>query len=85
MTRAIDAYGARATVRRPLAAVGLTVITLGIYGVVWYRRVNEELRGYGRAYRDDALAASKPDRSALALVPGFLLGLIPPLVSAYGF
>jgi hypothetical protein len=85
VTRAIDAYGARATIRRPLGTVGLTVITLGIYGVVWYRRVNEELRSYGRAYRDDALAASNPERSALALVPGFLLGLIPPLVSAYGF
>jgi hypothetical protein len=80
----IDAYGARARVRRPLATVGLTLITLGVYGVVWYRRVNAELRDYGRAYRDDRLAASKPARSVLALVPGVLL-LVPPIVSLVGF
>jgi len=80
----IDAYGARARVRRPLATVGLTLVTLGVYGVVWYQRVNAELRDYGSAYRDDRLAASKPARSVLALVPGLLL-LVPPIVSLVGF
>lgn len=85
MSREIDAYGARAQVRRPLAVVGLTLVTLGIYGVLWYRRVNEELRDYGRAYHDEALAASDPTSSVLALVPGLLLLMIPPIVSAIGF
>jgi uncharacterized protein DUF4234 len=80
----IDAYGARARVRRPLATVGLTLVTLGAYGVVWYYRVNAELRDYGRAYRDDRLAASRPARSVLALVPGLLL-LVPPIVSLVRF
>jgi hypothetical protein len=80
----IDAYGARARVRRPLAAVGLTLVTLGVYGVVWYHRVNAELRAYGRAYRDDLLAASKPWRSVLAIVPGLLL-VVPPILSLIRF
>jgi len=80
----IDAYGARARVRHPLATVGLTLVTLGVYGVVWYHRVNAELRDYGRAYRDDRLAASNPAHSVLALVPGLLL-VVPPIVSLIGF
>jgi hypothetical protein len=84
MRREIDAYGARAKLRSPLATLGLTLLTLGIYGVVWYHRVNSELRDYGRAYHDDDLAGSDPTASALALVPGFLL-ILPPLISAVGF
>jgi heme/copper-type cytochrome/quinol oxidase subunit 1 len=84
VAREIDAYGARAKVRPPLATVGLTVLTLGVYGVVWYHRVNVELRDYGRAYRDEGLAASNPRHSVLAIVPGILL-FLPPIVSLIGF
>ncbi len=84
MTREIDAYGARARLWSPLATVGLTIVTLGVYGVVWYHRVNCELRDYGRAYDDERLASSDPRRSVLALVPGLLL-VLPPLISAAGF
>ena len=84
LAREIDAYGARAKVRRPLATVGLTLITLGVYGVVWYHRVNVEVRDYGRAYRDEVLAASNPRHSVLAMAPGVLL-LVPPIVSLIGF
>ena len=62
MGREIEAYGARVRVRRPLAVVGLTVVTLGVYGVVWYYRVNVELRDFGGAYRDRRLAGSSPRR-----------------------
>ena len=85
MTREIEAYGARAKVRRPLGTLGLVLVTLGVYGVVWYYRVNAELREYGRAYHDDRLANSNPRNSVLALVPGILLFGIPPLVSLASF
>ena len=84
MTREVDAYGARAAVRRPLGIVGLNLITLGVYGVIWYHRVNVELRAYGRAYHDSELCGSNPRNSVLALVPGALL-VVPPIVSAFGF
>jgi hypothetical protein len=84
MAGEVDAYGARAKVRRPLVVVGLNLLTLGVYGVVWYHRVNAELRDFGRAYGDRELAASNPRRSVLAVVPGILL-LVPPLVSLAGF
>src|SRR5919201_6573149 len=80
----IDAYGARAKVRRPLGAVALTLLTLGVYGVVWYHRVNVELRDYGRAYLDEGLAGSRPARSVLAIVPGLVL-VVPPIVSLVRF
>jgi hypothetical protein len=80
----IDAYGARAKLRHPLAAVALTLLTLGVYGVVWYYRVNVELRDYGRAYHDAELAGSNPWHSVLAIVPGILV-LLPPIVSLIGF
>lgn len=84
MAREVDAYGARAKVRRPLAVFFLTLVTLGIYGVVWYHRVNVELRDYGTAYRDEGLAKTNPRHSVLAMVPGILL-IGPPLVSLIGF
>jgi len=84
VAREIDAYGARARLRRPLGIVGLTLLTLGVYGIVWYRRVNVELRDYGRAYRDDRLARSRPRRSVLAIIPGLLL-VVPPIVSLIRF
>jgi hypothetical protein len=84
MAREIDAYGAKAKLRRPLAVVALNVLTLGVYGVVWYCRVNVELRDFGRAYRDRGLAASNPRNSVLAVAPGLLL-LVPPIVSLIGF
>jgi heme/copper-type cytochrome/quinol oxidase subunit 1 len=84
MAREIDAYGARAKLRHPLATVGLTLLTLGVYGVVWYHGVNVELRDYGRSYRDERLGASNPRHSVLAIVPGILL-FVPPIVSLIGF
>ena len=35
--------------RNPLAVIGLTIITLGIYGIVWYYKVNKELADIGEA------------------------------------
>ena len=84
MAREVDVYGARARIRSPFAVVGLNVLTLGVYGAVWYYRVNAELRDFGRAYSDRALADSRPRRSLLAMVPGVLL-VVPPLVSLAGF
>ena len=84
MAYEVNAYGAQPKVRNPLGVIGLTLITLGIYGIVWYYKVNKELKEFGRVYKDQELADSNPTNSVLALVPGFLI-IIPPLVSYYNF
>ncbi len=71
--------GATVKVRSPWAVALLPFITLGIYLFVWWYRVNRELRDYGRAKGYDL--GQNPGNSLLALIPGFILLGIPPLVS----
>ena len=65
-------------VRNPWAVALLPIVTLGIYHLVWWYRINRELRDYGYAKEQDL--GQSPTSSLLALVPGFLI-LIPPLIS----
>jgi len=51
-------------------------ITLGIYHLVWWYKINREVRDFDR--RIDV----SPGVAVLALVPGFLL-IVPPFVSVY--
>lgn len=65
-------------VRSPWAVALLPIITLGVYHVVWWYKINKELKAYGEAKGYDL--GQNPTNSLLALVPGFLV-IIPPLVS----
>jgi hypothetical protein len=69
---------ARAKLRSPWAVAVLPVLTLGIYHLVWWYRINREMRDYGRAHGCDL--GQRPARSVLALFPGFLL-IVPTLVA----
>jgi hypothetical protein len=62
--------------RNPLGVLGLSIITLGIYGLYWFYKVNEEIQRYTR---DQTIS---PSRSLLALIPGFLL-IVPPFIAYY--
>jgi hypothetical protein len=62
--------------RSPFGVWGLGIITLGVYGFVWYFKINDEAR---RFLKDDAI---RPGVSVLAFIPGFLL-VVPPYVSVY--
>jgi hypothetical protein len=62
--------------RNPLGVLGLTIITLGIYGLYWYYKVNEEILRYTG---DQTIS---PSRSLLAVIPGFLL-IVPPFIAYY--
>jgi hypothetical protein len=64
--------------RSPWAAALLPIITLGIYHLVWWYRVNRELRDFGRARGYDL--GQNPTLSLLALFPGGLI-VVPALVS----
>jgi hypothetical protein len=67
-------------VRNPWAVALLPIITLGIYHLVWWYKINKELKAYGEAKGYDL--GQNPTNSLLALIPGFLL-IVPPLISYY--
>jgi len=62
--------------RNPLGVLGLTLITLGIYGFYWFYKVNQEIKTYTK---DETIS---PGRSLLAVIPGFLL-IVPPFIAYY--
>src|SRR5919202_3915757 len=70
--------GERVKMRSPWAAALLPIPTLGIYHLVWWYRINRELRDLGRARGYDL--GQSPTRSLLALFPGGVL-IVPALVS----
>ena len=76
MAETVTIDGQRYLKRNPLGVLGLTIITLGIYGLYWFYKVNEELK---RFERDDSIS---PARSLLAVIPGFLL-IVPPFIAYY--
>jgi hypothetical protein len=65
-------------IRSPWAAALLPIVTLGIYHLVWWYRINRELRDYGRAKGYDL--GQSPTNSLLALFPGGLI-VVPALIS----
>jgi hypothetical protein len=67
--------------RNPLGVIGLSLITLGIYGIFHYYYINKELAELGKA-RGTTELGENPMMSVLAIVPGFIL-IVPPIVSVW--
>jgi hypothetical protein len=65
-------------IRSPWAAALLPIITLGIYHIVWWYKINRELRDYGRAKGVDL--GQNPTNSLLAVFPGGLI-IVPALIT----
>jgi hypothetical protein len=65
-------------IRSPWAVALLPIVTLGIYHLVWWYRVNRELRDFGRARGHDL--GQSPTASLLAIFPGAIV-VIPTLVT----
>lgn len=70
----------RVKVRNPWAVALLPIVTLGIYHLVWWYRVNRELRDYG--YMREQNLGQNPTNSLLALFPGGLI-IVPALMTYY--
>jgi Domain of unknown function (DUF4234) len=68
----------RVKIRSPWAVALLPFVTLGIYHLVWWYRINRELRDYGRAKGYDL--GQNPTNSLLALFPGAII-IVPALVT----
>jgi FHA domain/Domain of unknown function (DUF4234) len=67
-----------AKIRSPWAVALLPFVTFGIYHLVWWYRINRELRDYGVASGHDL--GQSPTNSLLALFPGGFV-IVPPIVS----
>ena len=76
MAEVVRVGGEEYTKRHPLGVWGLAFITLGIYGFVWYYKINDEARRY---LQDDTI---KPGIALLAILLGWLI-IVPPFVSYY--
>jgi hypothetical protein len=74
MARDIVIDGSYVKLRHPLAPLGLGIITLGVYPLVWYYKINAELRSQG----EDV----SPGMALLAITLGVFL-IVPPFVSMY--
>jgi Domain of unknown function (DUF4234) len=68
--------------RNGLAPLGLSLITFGIYYLVWYFKVNKELAELGKARGTDELGDS-PGTSLLAVTLGALI-IVPAFLSVWG-
>ena len=77
---AIAGTGSTAKLRNPLGAVGLTLITFGIYYFFWWYFINREMRDFGRARGADL--GQNPGNSVLAVTLGALI-IVPAIVSMW--
>jgi hypothetical protein len=73
--------GRTAKIRDPWVVLLLTIITLGIYYVVWYYKINREMSDWGEHNKMDI--GMSPGMSVIAITLGALI-VIPPFVSAWG-
>ena len=76
MAETIQIEGQQYLKRDPLGVLGLSFITLGIYFVYWYYKVNDELR---RFERDETIS---PARSLMAMIFGWII-IVPPFIAMY--
>jgi len=74
--------GATAKIRHPVGVFALSLVTIGIYYLVWYYKVNRELRDLGRATGEQDRLGTSPLTSLLAITVGWVV-VVPPFVSFY--
>jgi hypothetical protein len=81
MAQEVQITGSEATakIRSPWAAALLPLVTLGIYALVWYYKINREMRDLGRAKGSTELGDS-PGKSLLAVTVGALI-IVPAVIS----
>lgn len=68
MAEELTIQGADVKIRHPWGVWGLGIITLGIYHLVWWYKVNREMRDYSAAMGQPL--ENDPTLSVLALFPG---------------
>jgi hypothetical protein len=76
----IKGAGSTAKIRGPVAVAVLTIVTLGIYGIVWYYKINREMADLGKATGRTEELGDSPGTSLLAITLGALV-IVPAIVS----
>jgi uncharacterized membrane protein len=76
MAETVTIEGKQYLKRNPLGVLGLTLITLGIYGLYWYYKINEEIKDFTE---DETIS---PVRSLMAFIFGWLI-IVPPFIAIY--
>jgi hypothetical protein len=71
-----------AKTRDVIAVPLLTLVTFGIYGIVWYYKINREMADYGRTTGHSDELGDSPLTSLLAVTIGALV-IVPALVSMF--
>ena len=71
----LQVHGATVKIRNPFLVFVWSIVTLGIYYVVWYYKINRELR-------DACGVEVSPVVALLAVTVGWLV-IVPPFVSWY--
>ena len=76
MAESVTINGQSYLKRNPLGVLGLSFITIGIYGLYWFYKANEEIQ---RFTGDQTIS---PTRSLLAVFPGGLI-IVPAIIAFY--
>jgi hypothetical protein len=76
----IQGTSSMAKIRAPWAVAVLTLVTLGIYGLVWYYKINREMADLGKATGRTEELGDNPTMSLLALFPGSVV-VVPAIIS----
>ena len=76
MAESIAVEGQTYLKRDPLGVLLLSFITFGIYFIIWYYKINKELKAFEH---DDTIS---PGRCLMAMIFGWIL-IVPPFIAMY--
>jgi hypothetical protein len=76
MAETVSIQGQQYLKRNPLGVLGLSFITIGIYFLYWYYKINDEVR---RFEHDETIS---PTRSLMAMIFGWII-IVPPFIAMY--
>jgi NADH:ubiquinone oxidoreductase subunit 5 (subunit L)/multisubunit Na+/H+ antiporter MnhA subunit len=76
----IQGAGSTAKLRSPVWVAVWTILTLGIYGLVWYYKVNREMADLGKASGRTEELGDSAGKSLLAVTLGALI-IVPAIIS----
>jgi hypothetical protein len=82
MAERLVVRGVNVKIRHPWGVFFLGLITLGIYYLVWYYKINRELRDFGERSQTPNPIPVEPFLSLLAITVGWII-IVPPFVSWY--